>query len=137
MDCCMLFSGINWWAILVVTVLSFAMGSLWHSNLMFGKAWKEDAQPVFDPSNKGSVIRLFGFSAVYHFVAIVALAVCIGPFGTPLTGLWKGFIISLVFVSSSIGVTYLFQGRPFRLFFIDAGFYVAFYSVAGLILGAW
>jgi hypothetical protein len=135
---CALFSGVNWWAVIAITIMSFALGSLWHSKLMFGKAWKEDAKPVFDPNKKASVIRLFGLSALYHFIAILGLAVFIGP--NPYcvwVGLEKGFLVSLVFISTSIGVTYLFAGKSFRLFLIDAGFYVVFYSLAGLILGAW
>jgi hypothetical protein len=65
------------------------------------------------------------------------LAMLIGNQSTALCGLSYGLIISLVWVATSIGVTYLFVGRSFRLFLIDAGFYVVFYSIAGLILGAW
>ncbi|MDP4292220.1 MAG: hypothetical protein Q8908_14155 [Bacteroidota bacterium] len=39
------FSEINWLAILVVLVLSFVLGALWHSRLLFGKAWTEDVKP--------------------------------------------------------------------------------------------
>jgi hypothetical protein len=45
--------------------------------------------------------------------------------------------MSVVWVFTSIAVTHLFVGRTFRLILIDAGFYVVFFSLAGLILGAW
>ena len=41
-------SGINWIAVIVVTLLSFVMGALWHSPKLFGKAWAEDAKPEID-----------------------------------------------------------------------------------------
>ena len=74
-------------------------------------------------------------SAIFHFVALLALAAFIGRFSTCFAGMLKGFIISVVWVSTSIGVTYQFVGRSFRLFLIDAGFYVVLFSLAGFIFG--
>ena len=68
------FTEINWLSVIVVTLLSFPLGSVWHSKL-FGKAWKEDARPVFDGSKKINFIKLFGFSAVMHFIAIAGLEI--------------------------------------------------------------
>ncbi|MDP4292221.1 MAG: DUF1761 domain-containing protein [Bacteroidota bacterium] len=80
---------------------------------------------------------MFGLSAVYHFIGITALAIFIGQDTTPVGGLLRGLVIGLFWVLTSIGVTYLFAGRSFRLFMIDAGFYIFFYSLAGFILGVW
>jgi len=33
--------------------------------------------------------------------------------------------------------TYVFVGRTLRLFLIDAGFYVVFMALSGLVLGVW
>jgi len=131
------FSEINWISVLVVTLLSFVLGALWHSSKLFGKAWAEDAKPEIDKSNKSSILKLFGFSAVAHFVGVTALDVFIGTEATALVGLIKGLIVGIVWVSGSIAVTHLFVGRSLRLILIDAGFYVVFYAIAGTILGAW
>jgi hypothetical protein len=80
---------------------------------------------------------IFGLTAILHTIAIAGLALFIGNDSTALTGLLKGVMISTVWISTSIGVTYLFVGRTFRLFLIDTGFYVVFFSLAGLLLGAW
>ena len=71
-----------------------------------------------------------------HLMAIVGMAVVLKDCDA-FQGLLVGLAISLVWIATSIGVTYIFVGRTFRLFLIDAGFYVVFLSVAGLILGAW
>jgi hypothetical protein len=131
------FTGVNWLSVIAVTLLSFVLGSLWHSKLLFGKAWTEDAKPVFDKTQKINLVKLFGLTAIFHFAAIISLDVFIGPQSTFFIGLQKGFFISVVWVSTSIGATHLFAGRPFRLILIDAGFYIVFFSMAGLILGAW
>jgi len=80
---------------------------------------------------------LFGLTGILHLVAVIALAMLIGHNSTAVFGLFYGLTISIVWVSTSIGVTYLFVGRSFRLFLIDAGYYVVFYSIAGLTLAIW
>ncbi len=52
-------SNIHWWPVLVVTILTFPLGTLWHSKALFGKAWNEDASPVFDKSRKSSFCDSF------------------------------------------------------------------------------
>ena len=128
---------VNWLAVGVTTILSFPLGMLWHNKILFGKAWAEDAKSKFDTSNKANVIRLFSLTALFHFIAMTALAGLIGKEKSALHGLFTGFCISIAWVSTSIGVTYMFVGRPFRLILIDAGFYIVYFSIAGAILGAW
>lgn len=128
---------INWLAVAAVTILSFALGTLWHSKLLFGKAWAEDSKTIYNSENHGNPAVIFGLSAILHIVAIIGLAVVIGKNSTAFEGLLDGLLISFLWIATSIGVTYIFVGRTFRLFLIDAGFYVVFLSLAGLILGAW
>jgi len=131
-----LFSEINWLAVLVVTILSFMLGAFWHS-VLFKKGWSEDSGSIYNSENRGNPAVIFGLSALLHIIAVIGLAMFIGADSTALIGTLKGFIVSTVWISTSIGVTYIFVGRTFRLFLIDAGFYVIFLSFAGLILGAW
>lgn len=130
------FYGINWLAVAVVIILSFALGALWHS-VLFRKGWSADSGSVYGPGNHGNPAVIFGLSALLHLVLIVALAMFVGQHTNFLGGALKGLFISLVWISTSIGVTYIFVGRTFRLFLIDAGFYVVFLSLAGMILGGW
>ena len=136
MNLCNSFSEIHWPAVAAVTVLSFILGAFWHS-VLFNKAWKEDSKSIYTAENRGNPAKMFGLTGISHLVAVIALAIIIGNHSTALCGLLCGFMVSLVWVSTSIGVTYLFVGRSFRLFLIDAGFYVVFYSIAGLILAIW
>lgn len=131
-----LFSEINWLAVVAVTILSFMLGAFWHS-VLFRKGWSEDSNSVYNSENHGNPTVIFGLSSVLHIIAIIGLAMFVGAGSSAFAGLLKGFIVSTVWVATSIGVTYIFVGRTFRLFLIDAGFYVVFLSLAGLILGAW
>ena len=129
-------SNINWLAVLVVTVISFPLGSFWHSK-MFRKAWNDDAKPKFDASKKINFVTLFGFSAISHFVMCAGLDLLIGAGSTWLSGLISGLVVSVIWVSTAMAVTHAFVGRSIRLILIDTGFYIVFLSTAGIILGAW
>jgi hypothetical protein len=128
-------SQINWLAVIVSVVLSFALGAFWHS-VLFKKAWTADSGTIYNANNHGNPALIFGLSALLHIIAVIGLATMLIDCG-PTEGLLAGLAISLVWVATSIGVTYIFVGRSLRLFLIDAGFYVVFLSLAGLILGAW
>ncbi len=127
---------INWLAVAVSVILSFALGALWHS-VLFNKVWSEDSGSKYGNGNHGNPAVIFGLSGLLHVVLVIALAMFVGQHTSFLGGALKGLFVSLVWISTSIGVTYIFVGRTFRLFLIDAGFYVVFLSLAGLILGAW
>lgn len=132
-----LLNHINWLAVIIVTVISFPLGAYWHSKKMFGKAWNEDAQPKFDSSKKSSFIVLFGLSAVLHFFAITGLALLLGSNSNAVSGFYLGLAVGIFWVVTTISVTHLFAGRSIRLILIDTGFYIVYFSIAGLILGAW
>jgi hypothetical protein len=127
---------VNWLSVIAVLILSFALGALWHS-VLFNKAWSEDSGSKYGNGNHGNPAVIFGLSAILHLIAIVGLAIVIGINSTAFEGFLDGLLISIFFISTSMGVTYIFVGRSFRLFLIDAGFYVVFLSLAGMILGAW
>jgi hypothetical protein len=131
------FSSLNWWSIAAVTVFSFVLGALWHSDFLFGKIWSKESGTKYNKENHGNPALIFGISGILHLIAVIALAIFIGSDATALTGFLKGLFVSLVWVSTGIGVNYIFAGRSFRLFLIDAGFYVVFLSLAGLMLTAW
>jgi len=136
MNLCTSFSEINWLAVAVLTVFSFMLGAFWHS-VLFNKAWKEDSKSEYNSENRGKPGKLFGLAGISHVVAVIALSLLIGHQSTAICGMLYGLTVSIAWVSTSIGVTYLFVGRSFRLFLIDAGFYVVFYTIAGLILSIW
>ena len=43
--------------------------------------------------------------------------------------------LALAFVVTAFGVNYLFGGKSFKLFLIDAGYFVVTYTLMGFIFG--
>lgn len=48
-----------------------------------------------------------------------------------------GLVTGLGWVAMSLGVIYLFEQRPFKLWLINSGYQVLTYTVMGGILAAW
>ncbi len=131
------FNEINWLSVIVVTVLSFPLGALWHTQKLFGKAWMEDNQLTKEKARSANPAKIFGGTALLHFVAVAGLDALIGASSDWMSGLYTGLFVSAFFVLTAIGGTYLFASRSIRILLIDAGYYILLFGLSGLILGVW
>jgi hypothetical protein len=129
-----LLSNIHWIPVLVMTIVSFALGAAWHQKFLFGKTWTEENKSTLE--KKMNIPLVFGGTAVMHFLALAGLSALVSGQGWH-DGLHKGFLISVVFILPTMTATYLFANRSLKLLAIDAGMYVVLFSLAGGIMGIW
>ncbi|HEY1385491.1 MAG TPA: DUF1761 domain-containing protein [Dongiaceae bacterium] len=126
---------INWLAVLASAVATFVLGGLWYGPL-FGRIWraaegqteppaKEEKHPAF----------VYGLSFVLMLVAASVLAVALEPDPTLPRSVGVGLAIGIGWVATAFGVNYLFAGRRFALFAVDAGYNVVLFALMGLIIG--
>ncbi len=134
MDFCSLLANIHWIPVLVLTVLSFALGFAWHQPFLFGKAWKAENFPNGLPQFNGALI--FGGTAVMHLLALAGLSAVVSGQGA-MSGLLTGLLIGVLWVLPAMAGTYLFANRSLRLLAIDAGMYLVLLALCGLLLGMW
>jgi hypothetical protein len=131
--CC----NINIWAALTGAAAYFFVGAIWYSPVLFSKTWMQETKITPDKSKSiaGLLIGTFIITVIEIFVLswIVSLTGCNGILGGLIIGLATG----LGFVATTLGVTFLYEGRSMKLFFIDAGYHIVGLSIAGSIIGAW
>ncbi len=128
----------NYLAILAATVSTFLLGGLWYSPLMFGAAWlKEVGVNPEAPGEKEKLGRIMGVSFVLELIMAFNLAAFIGAKSTWVFGMAAGAAAGFGWVALALGVTYLFERRSLRLFFINAGYQGVAFTIMGAILGAW
>ena len=137
MDLQSAFNGINWLSVLVASVSAFAIGSIWYSSLLVGKAWQKELKLSDDDIKSANMPMIFGLAFVLEFIAALVLDMFIGREATLWTGVAAGGLVGIAWVATSIGTNYLFARKSFRLFLIDAGYFVVFFIIMGAILGAW
>ena len=137
MDLTTLISGINYPAVLVATVTAYVLRILWYSPGLFGKLWMAAAGLIGEKGEQGSPGLIFGTAFVLQLVSAFVLALFIGGNATLSMGLQTGFLAGLFWVSTALGVTYLFERRALRLWLLNAGYLTLGFTVMGGILGAW
>jgi hypothetical protein len=128
----------NYLAILAAAASAFVLGGIWYAPGVFGRAWMKECGFTEEALNKmGGMGRIFGVSFVLELLMAFNLAAFIGPKASLAFGTFAGTAAGFGWVALSYGVTYLFERRSLRIFFINAGYHAVAFTIMGAILGAW
>src|SRR3989344_4802263 len=114
---------INWLAVLLAGVASMVVGWLWYGPL-FGKMWKNlmGITPESMQAMKMKPMTAMFWGLVMAVITSYVLAYFMGALGVATLGsamklacwIWFGFL-----ATQTIGI-YLWEGRPFKLFVLNA-----------------
>ena len=133
---------INYAAVLVAAVAGMVLGALWYSPLLFGKMWMSlsgitDKQ-IGEAKKKGMTK-----SYILAFVGTLVMAYVLAHFvdytqATTLAGgLQAGFWIWLGFVATTFLGMVLWEGKPWKLYFLNVAYYLVELLLMGAILASW
>ena len=137
MDLTIQFSEINWLSVIVATLAAFGIGGLWYSPLLFAKVWQKELNLSDDSIKNANMGMIFGMAFILNFIAAIVLDMFIGKDATLISGMLKGLLVSIAWITTALGINYLFARKSFKLFLIDSGYFVTFFIVMGAILGVW
>lgn len=127
-------SNIHWIPVVIMTIVSFALGAVWHQKFLFGKTWAAENKQNLD--RKMNIPLIFGGTALVHFLALAGLSAVVSDRGLN-DGILIGFLISVIWILPAMTSTYLFANRSLKLLAIDAGMFIILFSLAGGIMGIW
>ena len=132
-------SHINWLAVIVSSLLAFVIGYFWSGPFMFGPKWQKENKLTDDQLRNGNMAQLYGtaFFLILFFCIILNLNLITTDKSGMADGIKHGFLISVGFICTSLGVTYIFSKRSIQLFLIDAGYFISISVVMGAILASW
>lgn len=131
------FSTVNIIAVLVCGAASIVIGAFWFSPFLFGKLWQK-LVGISDEEIRNSFMPMV-FVANFMLAALMALALSLffgGKVGFT-DGMLYGFFTGLFFVSTALGIMYIYERKPFLLWFINAGYNTLLFTAIGGILGSW
>ena len=127
---------INYLAVGLAALAAFFLGFLWYS-VIFKKPWQElIGMGAHSDATPPNLVLLLAGSLILQIAIAFNLAFFIGPEADWFFGLGAGFAAGFGWVALAFGISYLFEGRTFKLWLINAGYYTAAFSIMGLILGA-
>jgi hypothetical protein len=128
---------INYLAVFLAALSAFFLGFLWYT-IIFAKPWQKligmDSKSKNAPTpNLGKL--LIG-SFILEVIMAFNLAAFIGKDADWIFGLGAGIAAGLGWVSLALGVNYMFEGKSFKLWLINAGYNTLVFAIMGLIIGA-
>lgn len=127
---------INYLAVIATTILGFIVGGLWYGPL-FGKVWMREIGLNEEDIKKSNMLKIFGITIILNIIIALNLSAFLGPKSDLLFGLFAGLAVGIGWVSTSLGIIYLFGRKSFKLYLIDASYQIVIYALMGLIIGAW
>ena len=136
MDLATGFENINWLSVLFATISAFLIGGIWYGPV-FGKAWMTEFGFAVEDLKKRNMSKVFGLSVALSFIAALNLALFIGAEASLVFGSMAGFFAGFGWVSTMLGILYLFEMNSLKAYFINAGYCIVTLTVMGAILGAW
>lgn len=131
-------SALNWWAVVVATVVAMAVGSVWYTPSVFGNAWmKSIGLKKKDLDNAGWQPMIL--AVVGSFVTAVAMGVLLQVLA--LTDIWQGatfgILVALAFLASNKVMQAQFEQRPLSYSVITTSADVVTLALMGAILAVW
>lgn len=131
--------GISFWPVVVATVVYFALGALWYSNVLFAKPWMEAQGITPESIDRSGVGMSMVITFVLELVAVIVLAATLQGMGVAdwLSGATAGLVLGIGIGFVPMAVTAAYESRPRSLLWINGGYHVVSMAIAGLILGLW
>ncbi len=137
------FSEINYWAVIVAALIAFLIGGVWYTAL-FGKLWIKKLHGYSEGKVKEMQARrpppvFFGGMIVSYCMLALVLALLISGLQekSAQSGAALGFLLWLG-PAAAIGMTgWIASDKPIGVYLIDAGCWLVYLVLMGLILGAW
>lgn len=128
---------INWLAVLVAAISSFAVGGIWYSPALFGKTWMKASQLTEDQIKQGNKGKIFGFTFVFSLLMSANLAMFLNDAKTDLAWGVSAGVLAGIWTFCAIAIHSLFELKSWAFILINGGYSLVSLALMGAILGAW
>ena len=133
---------VNWASVLVATIASMVVGMTWYSKSVFGGMWMQLSGRTEKDMQKAKQ-KGMGKTMVAAFIAALVTSYVLAYFlhminaMTWVDGIQAGFWLWLGFVAPLMLGMVLWEGKPFKLYVLNAAHHLVSLMVMGAILARW
>lgn len=127
---------VNYAAVVMAAVLAMVTGSVWYSKALFGKQWMKLTGVTLESAKKANMPMLYGTMFVGVLVEAYVLAHFVHYAGaySLINGIKTGVWAWLGFVLTTSVANSMFEGRPMKLLYINAGYALVNLMIMGAII---
>lgn len=137
----MQFLNINILAILACGIAAMIIGFFWYGNFLFGKQWAKlvglTQKDIESQKDKMPVTYGVMFAGALIMAVILALFIGFANAVTLTQGMTVAFLSWFGFVGAVKISDVLFSQKPLKLYYIEAGYYLATLLVMSIIITSW
>ncbi len=128
---------VNYLSILIAAVVSFVLGGIWY-NLLFGKTWERLQKVKMGAGKSRPLLLLVNFIASLVTAWVLVHTLVYAGATTLTDALLVGFMTWLGYfaVTGALGMV-LWQNKSFKLYLIDAGFWLVNIILMSMVLVIW
>jgi hypothetical protein len=129
---------LNHWAILVSALILWLLGAAWYSPALFAKPWMA-ALGI----QKGSNTKGLATGMISSFIGDLLLSLVLAHIvlwsgaDSFAWGAFIGFLAWLGFIAAPAFPQGIYEGRPFKLFAINSGYWLVGLLLSGALLAVW
>ncbi len=126
---------VNWLAVVLAAACGFVIGGIWYGPVM-GRKWIGAVGLTEEQIGQGNMARIYGGAFLFSLLASWTLAHTFASYAQDLSVTVKvvtALGVAVGFIVPAIGTNYLFSQKSRTLFFIDAGYWLLFYTAMGFV----
>src|SRR3972149_2803979 len=125
---------VNLMAVLVCSIVTFILGALWYSPLLFAKKWTELLGKTSEELKKGADPMMYVMAFILGFMTCFALAFVINL--SKVSTFYDGALVGAMCWIGFAGATsysnqVIFVQRPVALWSIDSGYNLVSFMISG------
>jgi len=130
---------LNWLAVVVATFVAFAVGAIWYTPALFGKAWMKSINLKESDAKKANMASPIVLALVGTFITAMAMGVLVQVLAltTALQGAGFGALVALAFLATNKVMQAQFELRTLTYNAITSGADVVALGLMGAILAVW
>ena len=129
-------TGLNWLAILVATLVGFALGGIWYGPL-FGDAWLAALGKTADQIQPSATPFIISFFTALITAVVLAMFINALNISTLGGGITIGLLVGIGFIATAMASDSAFGDTGLKLWLIQSGYRVLYSVVMGAILAVW
>lgn len=124
----------NFIAVAVAAIAAMILGGVWYSPILFEKRWRDLAGTPNDAAPAKPAV-IYGGAFILLLIGAAVFHAFLGPDPDFAFAAGVGLAAGVAWAAGSLWISYLFEGRPGGLYWINGGYHILQFVAYGVVFG--